>query len=398
MPIVDIRDVSFIPRFEAGILKDFDLQIEEGTINILTGDSMSGTKLALQVLNGLIPESIVGEMTGEVIVDGINVAEVTIAEMALHVGMVLENPAEMIVSLTVEEDIAFGLQNLGLETDEIQARVRESLERTRLTGFQTRNPNTLSGGELQCAAIAGVLAMRPKLIALIDPIAPLDPVGKSLVCDLIVHLNENYGITFMISEPGMNIEPLAAIAHRIIVMDDGAVVRSGDPEEVFSEKESWDLGLPQVTELFLELRKKNPKLPLPVTLEEAEEEVRRLAKGKKVKTPKRRSKAEKNEKEAVVKIRNVVHRFESEPPVIALNGINLDIYDGDFVGIIGQNGGGKTTLAYHMLGLEKPTNEDSEISVAGVDVKTADLSDLTSHINYSFQNPDHQLFCETVED
>ena len=168
MPIVDVQDVSFTPRFEAGILKNFDLQIEEGTINILTGDSMSGTKLALQMLNGLIPESIVGEMSGEVIVDGINVSEVSIAEMALHVGMVLENPAEMIVSLTVEEDIAFGLQNLGLETEEIQARVRESLERTRLTGFETRNPNNLSGGELQCAAIAGVLAMRPTLIALID--------------------------------------------------------------------------------------------------------------------------------------------------------------------------------------------------------------------------------------
>lgn len=399
MSIVDIRNVSFMPRFEAGMLKDFNLKIKEGTVNILTGDSMAGTKLALQLLNGLIPILVIGDMTGEVIVNGVNVAEASIAEMALHVGMVLENPAEMIVSLTVEEDIAFGLQNLGLGTEEIQSRVREAIERTRLVGYETRNPNTLSGGELQAAAIAGVLAMRPKLIALIDPIAPLDPVGKDMICDLIMHLNKDYGITFMISEPGMNIEPLASIAHRVIVMDDGAVVLSGTPEEVFSKKESWDLGLPQVSELFLELKKKNPQLPLPVTLDEAEKEVRRLARGRKVRVEAKRSKAEqKKDRDVVAKVRNLCHVFHSEPPVVALNGINLDIYDGDFIGLIGQNGGGKTTLAYHLLGLEKPTNEDSEIIVDGIDVNKSELPDVISHINYSFQNPDYQLFCETVSD
>lgn len=397
-PIVKLRNVSFTPSFEEDALKNINLTIERGSINVLLGDSMAGCRLLLQLLNSLVPQEIPGVVEGDVIVDGVNVKEKTVKEMSTHVGVVLEDPAFMVVALTVAEDAAFGPANLGLDTPEIQERVNDVLERTRLKGFENRNPSTLSGGELQACAIGGILAMRPKVICLIDPIARLDPIGKAFVYSSIKDLNEKYGLTIIIHEPGMSIEAIAGLADKMIVLKKGEIILEGTPKDVFEDKYVQDLGLPQVTELFLKLREIKPKIQLPITLEEAEEEIRKLLHGRKIEVPKKTEEVEVKRKEPIITVRNVRHVYPSYPPVVALDGINLDISKGEFVGLIGPNGGGKTTLAHHLVGLLKPTNKDSEIIVDGLNIKKADLSEVTDHINYSFQNPDDQMFCETVKE
>ena len=397
--IIEFHDFSFTPPWmDKPALKNINLEIEEGSMTVVLGDARSGNQYLVKSLNGLIPEETGGEISGEIIVDGLRVQDTSIEELATHIVILLENPVTQIVSYTVEGDIGFGPSNLGFETDEILKRVDEALEATRLKGFEKRNPRTLSGGEQQCCALAGLIAMKPKIVAMIDPVSMLDPMGKARIYSVMKDLNKQYGLTMIASEAGMNIGAICEIVDRMIVMEGGKIRLDGRPEEVVGHKLTQRLGIPQVTELFLKLKKKNSRIPLPVNLEDAVGYIKKRYRGRKVKLPRKRiSKSEKKGK-PIIHLKNLNHVYPSYPPVHALRGISLDIYPGEYVGIIGQNGGGKTTLAYHLVGLLKPTNEDAEVIVDGVDVTTAGLEEITQHINYAFQNPDHQFFCETVRE
>jgi len=397
--IVEFHNFFFTPLWtDKPILKNINLGIEEGSITVILGDSRSGNQFLLQAMNRVVPEETGGEVKGEVIVDGLNVGETSIEELATHLVLLLSNPITQIVSFTVEGDVGFGPANLGLDTDDILKRVDFALEATRLKGFEKRNPNTLSGGEQQCCALAGLLSMRPKIVAMIDPVAMLDPMGKERIYSVTKSLNKEYGLTVIVSEAGMNIDSICEIADRMVVMDGGEIKLDGPPEEVVAHALTQRLGIPQVTELFLKLREKKPGIPLPVTLRDAVRYFRENHKERKVSSPKGvAAKLEKKE-EPIIHVKNLYHTFPGYPPVHALRGISLDIYPGEFVGIIGQNGGGKTTLAYHLVGLLKPTNRDAEIIVDGLDPRKHSLIEMTKHINYAFQNPDNQFFCESVRE
>jgi len=404
MNIIEIRNLSFTPiAREEKVLEHINLEIEQGTINVVLGDSTSGNSILLKTLNSLIPNEIAGRMEGDVIVDGLNTKEHTLVEMATHCGIVLQNPELQVVSLTVGDDLAFGPANLGLSSKEIQERVNFAAEAVRLKGFENRNPGTLSGGELQSLAIGGILAMRPKVIAMLDPVAMLDPLGKSQVYSVIKDLRDKYGLTIVLSEAGMNIETSAEIADRVIVMDGGKIQFDGIPKEVFKHESVASLGVPEVTQLFLKIRKSKPgfkNIEIPYTLKEASAQLREMLKDKKIEVPEKPSQLpDTNErKEPIIKVRNLHHIFKVHPPVHALKGIDIDIYRNEFVALIGQNGGGKTTFAYHLVGLLKASNEDSSVIVDGVDAQKVSTKKLTEHINYVFQNPDNQFFSMTVYD
>lgn len=281
MAIVEIRDLWYKYRnMEEWVLKNINLDVEEGEFVILMGPSGCGKSTLCYTINGIIPKFLHGEMKGEVIVDGRNVKNYEIAQMSTIVGMVFQNPETQITSLTVEDEIAFGPENLALPREEIRERVEEILKIVNLEKERFRNPYALSGGQKQALAIGSVLALHPKILVLDEPTSMLDPVGQLLVSEIIVKLNEQYNMTVIAVDH--RVEWAAEHANRVIIMEDGEIVLEGKPKDVFSKKDIVrKIGFrpPQVTEaayLIEDLCAQRISEIYPVTLSEAEEWYREI--------------------------------------------------------------------------------------------------------------------------
>ena len=391
-------------------IKNISFDVEKGQMVGFFGPNGSGKSTLFHTLNGIIPYVVPGRVEGEQIVDGLDARKYGIRDLTRHVGLVLPDPDVSLVAITVEDDVAFGPQCLGLSTEEIQKRVTESLNTFRLVGYDKRTTHTLSGGEEQSLAIAGIYAMRPPIFALDEPICMLDPIGKDTVLKVISRLNKELGMTVLISEAGGDIEYIAPMCDRMVLLKDGTIIADGPTREILADREllrSIRILPPQVTEIALRLGIKDPK-SMPITIEEGMACIASILKNKKIElSAERRVLAPAHEKRVpIITVRNLYHTFTGMRPVYALRDINLDIYEGEMVGLIGQNGSGKTTLALHLVGIHKPTNPNgsvkplpnAKIIVDGCDVTKATVREVVNHINYAFQNPDYQLFMETVEE
>lgn len=397
---IEFSDVTFTYlHYETPAVTDINLVIEEGTLTAVLGQVAAGKSTLLRMMNGLVPNHFPGHMKGKVTVDGTDTQESEVPKLAKILNMVFDDPVLQIVALTVKDDVTFGPANLGLTREEILQRVSEALEVTRLTGYEARNPRTLSGGEQQLLAIAGVIAMRPKYLVLDEPIAMLDPIGKRQVLEAIRGLHEKTGLAVVIAESGTDIEPLMDFVDRVVVLDKGRIVSMGKPSEILADQamiKKAGLRVPQVTDLAYSLRK-SENGSVPVTLAEGLDFVRKHVKlplSPVIQFPRETLPATNGENKAVI-VKNLWHTYPGPPPVDALRGINIEINKGEFVGLLGQNGSGKTTLSFHLVGALKPTNKDAVIHVAGMDVINTPQFDIIQHVNYVFQNPANQLFNDT---
>lgn len=232
-------------RTSPDILKDISLSIEKGDFVALLGHNGSGKSTFAKHMNAILLPS-AGTMT----VDGIDTKDESQRfTLRSHVGMVFQNPDNQIVATIVEEDVAFGPENLGIPPQEIRERVDDALKAVEMYDYREHAPSQLSGGQKQRVAIAGIIAMRPDCIVLDEPTAMLDPSGRREVMNTIHMLNREYGITIVLITHYME---EAAQANRVVVMDDGKVVLDNTPKEVFSHVETLKkigLDVPQVTEL-----------------------------------------------------------------------------------------------------------------------------------------------------
>lgn len=238
------------------VLKDINLSFKQGEMTAVLGHNGCGKSTFAKHLNAILLPS-----GGEVYIDGIDTKdENRIYDIRQRVGMVFQNPDNQIVATIVEEDVAFALENLGVEPDEIRRRVDETLKAVGMYEYRMHAPHQLSGGQKQRVAIAGIIAMRPRCIVLDEPTAMLDPKGRTEVMKTIKELNSKYGITIILITHYME---EAAQCGRIIVMDKGKVLMDDSPKQVFShveELKSVGLDVPQVTELVYELNKYGLKL------------------------------------------------------------------------------------------------------------------------------------------
>ena len=237
-------------RTSPDILKDISLSIDKGDFVALLGHNGSGKSTFAKHMNAILLPS-AGTMT----VDGIDTKDESQRfTLRSHVGMVFQNPDNQIVATIVEEDVAFGPENLGIPPQEIRERVDDALKAVEMYDYREHAPSQLSGGQKQRVAIAGIIAMRPDCIVLDEPTAMLDPSGRREVMNTIHMLNREYGITIVLIPHYME---EAAQANRVVVMDDGKVVLDNTPKEVFSHVETLKkigLDVPQVTELAYRLQ------------------------------------------------------------------------------------------------------------------------------------------------
>lgn len=253
--MISIKNLSFKYDYEdenaIQILKDINLEIKEGEFVALLGHNGSGKSTLAKLINGLL---LPGQ--GDVLVDGMNTkSEEEIWDIRRTAGMVFQNPDNQLVATIVEDEVAFGPENMGVEPSEIRIRVDRALEDVGMADYKKNAPHLLSGGQKQRVAIAGILAMSPKYIILDEPTAMLDPSGRREVMDTLIKLNKEEGKTIILITHYME---EAAISDRVVVMEDGKMVLSGTPREVFSQVDKikgLGLDVPQVTELAYELKK-----------------------------------------------------------------------------------------------------------------------------------------------
>jgi len=400
--IVEVRDLQYTyPNASAPALRGLDLTVEEGEFILLTGPSGCGKTTFCRCLNGLIPHFYSGELRGEVVVVGLSTRDHPTTELARHVGLIFQNPDNQIFALTVEKDVAFGLENLGVEKARMKEAVDWALRVTGISDLRHRATHELSGGQKQRLAIASILAMRPRVIVLDEPTSFLDPVGAERIFEVLDSLNREYRMTIILIEHRMDL----AVRHvdRAIVFTGGKIVADGPPYEVFASEDTrlTGVGIPKIVELskLLSRRgivfKENP-LTADSFVENIETRISRIEAGRRERPVPADVGGLIDEQRGrpIIEVAGVSYTYPSG--VQALRDVSLTIHQGEFVAIMGENGAGKTTLVKHFNGLLKP--QDGRVVVDGVDVSQVSVASLSRNVGLVFQNPDDQLFSENVEE
>jgi len=395
MEAIKVKEVSFAYQdMHYNALSGINLEVSAGEMIVLMGKSGAGKSTLCRTLNALIPKFYNGMFYGTIEILNELTFEKEVFELAKDIGMVFQDFESQLFSTNVELECAFGQENLSLPVEEMANRIKESLLKVGLVGFENRNPITLSGGEKQRLAIASVLAMKPNILVLDESTTDLDPVGKSeifVVCELL----KQEGVTLLLVEHEIE---LVYRADKIILIDQGEIVLEGAPAEILRKVgflERCGIRPPQIPKLFQELKYKG-KLPL------TPKEAYQILKLQDWQIPEARynvlkwEDAKRMEKyqDPIIEIADLEYAYPDGKKV--LNGIDLTIRGGEFVAILGQNGSGKTTLVKHFNCLLKPTR--GNVLISGINTRRRNVSDLASEIGFVFQNPDCQIFENTIFD
>ncbi|MBQ8531899.1 MAG: energy-coupling factor transporter ATPase [Clostridia bacterium] len=252
--LIEVKNVTYEYTDEETVhtaVKNLSLNIKKGSFTVILGHNGSGKSTLAKMLNGLNKPTL-----GDILVDGINTKdEANELEVRRKVGMVFQNPDNQLVASIVEEDVAFGPENLGLEPSVIRQRVDEALKAVDMYEFRKSTPHRLSGGQKQRIAIAGIIAMQPLCLVLDEPTAMLDPKGRAEIVSTLIKLNHEKGITVILITHYME---EAEKADRVVVMNDGEIISDGAPSEIFKNVEQLKavgLDVPQTTELLYNLQK-----------------------------------------------------------------------------------------------------------------------------------------------
>jgi energy-coupling factor transport system ATP-binding protein len=273
-PIIELRDVTFYyPISETPALQNINLKIYEGEYVAILGLNGAGKTTLQLCLNGVIPNMIMGELTGDVFIKGLNTRDYPTRELAKIVGMVFDNPEFQLTQTSVAEEVALGLENLGTSPHDMEEIIGEVLQTVGLSGLKDRSPFELSGGQQQRLAIASALAMHPEIFVMDEPTSNVDPVGKEEIIAVAAKLNREKHMTVILAEH--EVEVVAQYADHVIVIDKGKIILDGTPQQVFNQIDvlaKCGLRTPQVTEFFNQINqsKKLGIKELPIKIDEAE--------------------------------------------------------------------------------------------------------------------------------
>jgi energy-coupling factor transporter ATPase len=271
MAIIETKNLTYTyPGATKPSIVDVSIKVEKGEFVLITGPSGCGKTTLCRTFNGLVPHFYQGELKGEISVSGIDTLKHHTYEMAKHVGLVFQNPENQLFALSIEKDVAFGLENVGVPREEMRRKVDWALNQTGIYDIRERSPHEISGGQQQRVAIAAVLAMEPEIIVLDEPTSFLDPLSAEKIFEVIYKLNKEQGITVILVEHRLDLT--AKYANHLIVMDRGMVRYEGDPRQILSNEETRliGVGIPKATLLYQMLKKEGLNLGdrIPLSSEE----------------------------------------------------------------------------------------------------------------------------------
>lgn len=435
MSFISVKNLKYrYPHVEQLALKNLSFTIEKGEFIGIIGENGSGKSTLAQALLGLVPQFYKGAYGGEVLIDGMDAAKTPLGSLCKKAGLIFQNPFNQLSGAkdTVLDEVAYGLQNLGLPREEILTRVEESLKSMDIWEYRDRNPFDLSGGQLQRVAIASILVMRPELLILDEPTSQLDPAGSEEVFRTVEKLKRS-GITIVMIEQKM--EKIAEYCDKTLLLHKGELVAFGATREIFALSNIADYGIqppfalrfakaqgiqnadgsyPLSPEELLSLVEEKRKAEL---LKELREELSGFEGGTSKKLCIDTDKAERLRKErghsvdsvpntglgteldsgidtAFTAVFQIEHLdFSYTPGKKILENLNLSL-DSRPTAIIGQNGAGKTTLVRLMKGLLHP--DKGRLSFHGENISRKTVAELAAKVGYVFQNPDDQIFKSRV--
>ena len=410
MSVITVENLRYrYPHAKELALDGLDFSVEKGEFIGIIGENGVGKSTLSQALMGLVPQFYKGAYGGTVMVDGIEAGRTPVAQLCGHVGLVFQNPFNQLSGAkdNVYEEVAFGMQNLGVPAEEMKNRVEEALKLLDIWQYRDRNPFDLSGGQMQRVAIASVLVMRPDVMILDEPTSQLDPEGSDEVFKAVETLTGS-GITILMIE--QKIEKLAAYCDRILLLHKGKQIAFDTPQKVFSMPDLNNYGIqaPAFTRICKAEGVTLADGTYPVTVEEAAGVLRE----KRLGAPACADGGERAHKAAGVEaaqaggpaesavssdeqfcIENLDFSYLADVPV--LKNLNMKL-DKRPTAIIGQNGAGKTTLVKLLKGLLKPVS--GSIYFHGEDISGKTVAMLAGNVGYVFQNPDDQIFKYNVMD
>jgi energy-coupling factor transport system ATP-binding protein len=371
MSLIKLENVSYIyPRSKIKSLKGINLTIMEGEFLVVMGASGAGKTTLCKLVNGIIPHSQGGNLQGTVSIDGIHTDKSTVPRLAMLVGMAFDDPDAQLFTSTVRGEAAFGPENQLLPPQEIEDRVKDALAAVALGGFENRPPKTLSGGEKQRLVIAAALSQRGKILVLDEPLCRLDPQGASEVMAVINNIRQKNKLTVIMTTHDSVVA--SEYADRVCILKEGSITALDTPKNIFNN-------LALLEDAAIQPLAETEEFPAGFHLSHefrAEEGLQ----------------ADLPLKKPVIEISNF--SFSYDKSINCIENLNLSIRDNDFVGIMGSNGCGKTTLLKNITGLLFPSCGD--IFIHGKNTKNLSITDISCEIGFVMQNPDNQLFTDSV--
>lgn len=348
--MIEVKGLTFTyAGADVSTLKEVSLTVREGDFLLMVGKSGCGKSTLCRAMNGLIPHFYGGEMAGRVLIDGMDTRETTPAKLAERVGTVFQDPENQLVMTNVENEMAFGMENMGLPREEMKARVRQYAEYFDLSRFLHRFIPELSGGEKQKVALGSVLAMRPSYLILDEPTSQLDTKNAILFLDFLARLNKEFGVAVILVEH--RLERCLQFARRVVYMEKGRILLDCDTDQAV--RYLGDRGL------------------LPAIAPRSDE----IALG-----------------HPVVKVDSLSFAYDHVP---VLSDLNLRVARNEILAITGSNGSGKSTLLKNIMGLLKPGK--GKVEALGEDVANTTPAKLARRVGFLGQNPNDYLFEETLQ-
>jgi energy-coupling factor transporter ATP-binding protein EcfA2 len=362
-----VRGLSFRYRDRSRwALKDISLELQAGKLMLAAGPSGCGKTTLARCINGLIPRSYKGEMTGSIEVCGQDTSEMSLAQISQSVGTILQDPERQILGTKVINEVAFGLENLGLPREEIRERALAAMSRLGITELRERETFRLSGGEKQKVALAGVLAMEPRVLMLDEPLASLDPASAKEALHMVRDLVDQ-GMAILIVEH--RVEDVLKIRPDVaLFLREGEITYHGSIQGMMESVDYHEVKLPAA--LVMERAANDPPGP------------------EKLASQRKRP----QDAPPLVEFQEVSFSYEEGVPV--LRDVSLQVWAGDVLAVLGPNGAGKTTLVKHAIGLLKP--QAGDVRVAGRSTRELSVAEVAKTLGYVFQSPSHMLFAPTV--
>jgi len=405
--VIELQDVTFAYEGDVVALRDLNLTARKGEFVVVLGANGAGKSTLCYLLGGIVPHIYGGRRRGTVSVAGFDPWDEPLYSTSQRCGVLMQDPEVQLFMPTIKTELAFGPSNLGVPRDEIIRRSQDALALVRLEGMEEHNPRDLSGGQKQRAALASVLTMSPQVLVLDEPTSQLDPIGRWEVVEAIQRLKQKGDLTIVMTTH--ETEEILSLADQVLVLEEGRTALQGGASEVFTQAERLEeVGVKTPALILVQSRllpasssmgqegESSEERAIDVTVSDVSDQVRAALEADSLALSRQRSvsparpQPDTSDAPVILEARELTVEYPGPPPVVALRDVNVQIRQGEFVGIVGQNGSGKSTLVKSFVGLLRP--KKGSVLFRGENLGELSVGEIARRVGLVLQNPDYQLF------